>query len=157
MLCVIVSAAQNDFFMQSLLRRLSAGAVEVVLLFLRQVLKIRCSSSAKALDRFAPAGLWLRGAPLPTMHQAVGWASMLLDGHFAALVLHAAGGDGRSKAAKGLGKVVSELGDLVHGACNQLDAAAGLKGYLGMFRYDQQILQSTTKRAAGYSVEVLHL
>ena len=87
---------------------------------------------------------------------------MLVDAHFAALVLH--GGGRGSRGAKGgasgktggtLGSVVEELANLVRGACDQLQSVEDLKGYTSLLRLDRSLLQNA--HTPGYSIEVLQM
>ena len=159
MLCMLLSASHNDVFLRPLLGLLHPDEVHVVLIFLRQVLRLRLRRSGRALHPSSKAARWLCGAPVPSVNQTVTWIAMMVDSHFASLVLHA--GDTRDGAAadadagKDVGAVVGSLFELVKSACDELDAVESLKGYMSLLRYDRKLLQSAG--TAGYSVEVLHL
>ena len=162
MLCMLLSASHNDVFLRPLLGLLHPDEVHVALIFLRQVLRLRLRRSGRALHPSSKAARWLCGAPVPSVNQTVTWIAMMVDSHFASLILHA--GDTRDGAAaeadagkdvKDVGAVVGSLFELVKSACDELDAVESLKGYMSLLRYDRKLLQSAG--TAGYSVEVLHL
>jgi hypothetical protein len=145
---LVLSAPRNDVFMEAALRALPLPHVEALLALLLRLLRVHGEHTLPA------------GAPLPTLAATLDWLRLVLDAHFAALLLAcraqagARGGGGGGHAAAGAG-----LLGLLEGAAAALkaaeDYAGGAADLKGQIEHILNRLPLPQPPEPEYSVELL--
>ena len=129
----IVALPYNGSFLQTFLRRLSPLETRLMLAFMRKIIK------EEAERESADAGS-------PTMSQAVGWTTILLDAHFQSIVV---GSRSENKTLR----VISTLAKDIHDLVETCQCAERIKAQVNHLKQSKRL---PFEPVPAYSIEKFH-